>query len=328
MINQLLLKALHCKNEDRPPVWLMRQAGRYMPEYRTLREKHSLWSLFHTPELAAQVTLQPVDLLGVDAAILFSDILVIAEVFGLEVVFPEGSAPQIVPKVENTLEARNVEETLFYVRETIQLVKPQLKCPLIGFCGGPFTLATYMTGKSASRLTQDKELLHTILQKITDVLIRYLMMQIKAGVDAVQVFDSWANLLSPVDFMEFSHAYLGKIVEALKPTGVPIILFCRSSSHYPRELSLLSPHAISFDWHKDMYALRKEVPANIAVQGNIDPEFLQGATSSQVSAKVKELLQTMKGEPGFIVNLGHGVLPKTPVENVRAFIDCVKLFSF
>lgn len=325
-MNTLLLDALQCNNKSRPPVWLMRQAGRYMPEYRALRAQHSLSHLFHTPELAAQVTLQPVELLGVDAAIVFSDILVIAEVFGQEVVFPEGKAPQVLPKLTpaSSLSTLPVQEILHYVKTTIELLKPNLKVPLIGFCGGPFTLATYMTQSATEWLSQDPKSFHLLLDTITQVLIDYLKMQIHAGVDVVQIFDSWASLLTPSQFQEFSQAYLGKIVAGLKETGVPVILFCRGSSLYPQELSSLAPAAISFDSAQEIAKLRAFVPRHIAVQGNLDPEWLQVASISEVIAKTQTLLNSMRGDPGFIANLGHGVLPKTPVDNVRAFIDTIK----
>jgi uroporphyrinogen decarboxylase len=316
MKNTLLLDALACSNTRRAPVWLMRQAGRYLPEYRALRGRYSLWDLFHCPELAVEVTLQPINLFGLDAAILFSDILVIAEAFGLQVFYPDGAAPTIeLCSNFDLLEATNIEETLHYVKKTIQLLKPELKIPLIGFCGGPFTIATYMV----PHLTVSSSL-HPLLEKITEASILYLKMQIEAGVNAVQIFDSWADKLSPEQFQEFSLHYLQKICAALKGTGVPVILFCRGSSNYPELLSAIQPAAISFDWKKEMAELRSRVPRTIAVQGNLDPEFLKNATSSEVAVKTGELLETMRGDPGFILNLGHGVLPQTPVDNVRAFV--------
>ncbi|MES2345183.1 MAG: uroporphyrinogen decarboxylase [Chlamydiota bacterium] len=327
-MNTLLLDALKCKNYNRPPVWLMRQAGRYMPEYRLMRERYSLWDLFHTPELAAEVTLQPVNLLGVDAAILFSDILVVAEIFGLEVVFPEGQPPKVIPQISpsDVMLSGNVEETLHYVKKTIALLKPELKVPLIGFCGAPFTLATYFINGALEWMARDAQSFHRLLEKITEALIQYLLMQVAAGVQVIQIFDSWANLLTPQQFFEFSHAYLAKMVNALKAVHVPVILFCRGSSLYPKELSAIGPAAISFDSGSELYMLREHVPKHIAVQGNLDPEFLLTATASEVSVKTCALLQSMKKDPGFIANLGHGVLPGTPVDNVCAFIEAIKTF--
>lgn len=325
-MNSPFLDALQCRNQGRPPVWLMRQAGRYMPEYRALRERHSLWQLFHQPELAAEITLQPVNLLGVDAAILFSDILVIAEVFGLQVVFPEGAPPRIVPQVVSAeaLIPREVAQTLKYVQETIKILKPHLKIPLIGFCGAPFTLATYMTPDPHGWIARDREGFHRFLDKVSDALIEYLLMQVRAGVEAIQIFDSWANLLPPTDCIEFSHRYLKKICTAMRVTNIPVILFSRNASQHPALLADLGPSAISFDWNREIHLLRKEVPGHIAVQGNLDPEFLQNASKEQVVERTTALVESMRGEGGFILNLGHGVLPKTPVENVRAFIRCAQ----
>lgn len=306
----------------------MRQAGRYLPEYRALRQKHTLWEMFHDPEIAAAVTRMPLETIGFDAAILFSDILVIAEAFGLTVHFPEKGGPYIEPAVTtaDSLQLRNVEESLHYVSRTISLLKPDLRVPLIGFCGGPFTVASYLIdrggkeGKTLSWLQNDPESFHRLLDKITTASIAYLRMQIQAGVDAIQVFDSWASLLNPAQFETFSLPYLQKIVQAIK---IPVILFCRNSSLYPQQLSSLNPAGISFDWHKPMHELRTIVPANIAIQGNFDPEFLK-SSPERIQAETRKLLHSMEGDPGFIVNLGHGVLPDTPVDNVRCFVDTVK----
>lgn len=336
MSDSLFLRALQGRPVDRPPVWIKRQAGRYLPEYRALRQKNSLWNLFHTPELAAEVTLQPVDLLGVDAAILFSDILVVAEMFGLSIEFPEGSAPIVAPGIQSAedvsaLSARPAQEALSYVKETIQLLTPALSVPLIGFCGGPFTVASYFIdrgGKGELRKTKqwlytDPASFHALLDKITDASIAYLKMQIEAGVHAVQIFDSWANALAYSDFLDCSLRCLGRIVEALRPTGVPIILFCRGSSAHPQQLAALRPTAISFDWQKPMHELRRAVPSSIAVQGNFDPDLLRGSRE-QIQRTVSQTLASMKNASGYIVNLGHGVLPDTPVDNVRYFIELIK----
>jgi uroporphyrinogen decarboxylase len=211
-MEDLFLSALRCENTHRPPVWFMRQAGRFLPEYRKMRQLHSLSDLFHTPHLAAQVTRLPIDILHVDAAILFSDILVITEVFGYEVVFPLKGGVEMRPPASKT--RLNTRETLHYVDSTIRLLKPTLKVPLIGFCGGPYTVAKYMG-----------QINHPMLEQITEATIEYLFMQIKAGVDALQIFDSWAGLLEPESFTSLAMPYLQKIVEAVRPTGIPVILF-------------------------------------------------------------------------------------------------------
>jgi len=332
----LLLSALACKNfEDRPPIWLMRQAGRYMPAYRKLRAKHSLWHLFHTPELAAEITLLPMEL-GVDAAIIFSDILVVAEMLGKKIVFPEKGAPYVDPPLQTpeevaALSCHWAREALHYVEKTITLLLPSLQQPLIGFCGGPLTLASYMIerggkgdlARTKAWIERDPASFHALLAKLTAASIDYLKMQITAGVEVVQIFDSWAGLLSPAYFREFSCRYLQEIVNAMRHARTPVILFCRGSSIYREPLIEIAPDGISFDSAKSLRALRDATPRTICVQGNISPEVLAGP-SSVLSQEVKKLLADMKGEPGFIANLGHGVLPHTPPENVRLFIDLVK----
>lgn len=335
-MNDLLLKALRCEKVPRPPVWLMRQAGRYMPEYRAIRMKHSLWEMFHRPDIAAAITCLPLELLDVDAAILFSDILVIAEALGLSIRFPEGEGPRIEPPIQSksqvdSLMRHPVEKSLTYVFETILAVKKKIDVPLIGFCGGPFTVASYFidsTSKNAFEHTkrwikEDPQTLHSLLEKITEVTIAYLKTQIQSGVDVIQVFDSWANVLDDEEFTLFSLPYLDQIVKALKPSKIPVILFCRSSSLRAEALVGLQPTAISFDWHLSMVELRQKVPPPIAVQGNFNPEFLK-LSQEQIAAGVKEVLASMHNQSGFIVNLGHGVTPDIPFENVRAFVNAVK----
>lgn len=320
----LIIKALECENGGRPPFWIMRQAGRYLPSYRQLRTRHALGEMFRTPELAAEVTLLPIQEIGFDAAILFSDILLIAEVFGLKVAYPEEGGPAITPPLTAppTVQ-REVREALQYVEASVRLVKKELKVPLIGFCGGPFTVASYMIEGGAGHkelkktkewMYRDPEGFHRLLKKITAVSIDLLKMQVAAGADLVQIFDSWANVLSRPHFLEFCLKYLQEMVEALR--GTKVILFCRGSSLFPEELAALNPAGISFDWHQELHVLRRSVPRSIAVQGNIDPHLLK-APWPHLEAEVKKHLLSMQNDPGFIFNLGHGILPDTPVDNVR-----------
>ncbi|MBS0603804.1 MAG: uroporphyrinogen decarboxylase [Verrucomicrobia bacterium] len=338
-MNDLFLKALGCNPVPRPPVWLMRQAGRYMPQYRALREKHSLWEMFHHPDIAAAVTRQPLEYLGVDAAILFSDILVIAEALGLTVQFPDKGGPRVEPAIHTAAQVAAlpyipVSDSLHYVFETIRLVKGSIDVPLIGFSGAPFTVASYFIDSSSHHsfertkrwIKEDPQSFHALLARITEATIAYLKEQVKAGVDALQVFDSWASVLDDAEFEVFCAPYLLQIVDALKETGVPVILFCRSSSLRSDALSKIRPAGISFDWHLPMKELRQKVPAGIAVQGNFNPEFLK-LSQSEIQLGVKELLTSMHGEKGFIVNLGHGVTPDIPFENVRCFVEAVKQSS-
>lgn len=336
MSNSSLLKALSCSNLDRAPVWLMRQAGRYMPAYKELRQKHSLWELFHRPELAAQVTLLPITLLDVDAAILFSDILVITEALGLRVDFPQVGGPCIFPSITNAKESDalpllSVQEKLSYVFETIAHVKQQLRVPLIGFCGGPFTVATYCIdttsahafAKTLNWIATDPEGFHRFVDKLTDLSIAYLKEQVKAGAEVVQVFDSWANILNPRQFEEFSLRYLQRIVDALR-TEAPVIVFCRDSSLRYEAIAKLNPACISLDEHVSMAQARAHIPSSIAIQGNIAPQVLTRSLD-EIERSALELLTSMRGEKGFIVNLGHGVLPQTPFENVAHFVRTIKL---
>ncbi len=325
-MHDLLLRALKSEPLERPPVWLMRQAGRYMPEYRKLRERYSLETLFHTPDLSSEVTLQPVEILGVDAAILFSDILVIAEVFGLTLSFPDKGGPRIEPALKTAadVDALTPQKDLSYVFTAIRQLKTQLQVPLIGFAGGPFTVASYMIekGKALSWIQEDPTSFHRLLALLTEVTISYLKEQIYAGVDLVQVFDSWANLLDEAQFHTFSLPYLQQIVQAIQPLA-PVILFCRNSSLRHESLSSIAPSALSFDWHLPMHTLRKLVPSSIAIQGNFPPEFLH-STPDHIQQGVEELLRSMKGQRGWIVNLGHGVTPDTPVDHVRHFVACIQ----
>jgi uroporphyrinogen decarboxylase len=307
-MNTLFLKALNCEPVSRPPIWLHRQAGRFLPQYRATRANHSFRELIGTPHLAAQITKLPIDLLGMDAAILFSDILVIAEVFGFTFDFSDQKGIRLKEPEKET--QKDVSETLSYVAKTISLL--DLQVPLIGFCGGPYTVSTYM-----NRTTPQW------LEKITAATIEYLGMQIKAGVDAIQIFDSWAGKLEPLDFQTLSLPYLKKIVDAIKPSGIPITIFCRGSTRYIQELISLEPTALAFDWEKEMHELRKIVPTHIAIQGNLDPAILEGPLEA-LQEKTKFILDSMKGERGFIFNLGHGITPQTPVENVRWLVDYVK----
>jgi uroporphyrinogen decarboxylase len=335
-VNDLLLKALRSEKVLRPPVWLMRQAGRYMPKYRALRSKHSLWEMFHEPDLAAQVTQMPLHDLGVDAAILFSDILVIAEALGLQVQFPDKGGPRIKPPIHTAKQVADlpyipVEESLSYVFQTIALLKNSIDVPLIGFSGGPFTVASYFIDSSSANafertkkwIEEDPHSFHQLLQKITQATIAYLKAQVRAGVNVLQIFDSWASILDDEQFIAYCTPYLAQIVSALKESHVPVILFCRSSSLRAEALAALKPAAISFDWHLPMFELRKKVPADIAIQGNFNPEFLK-LPQEEIIAGVKDLLSSMQGESGFIVNLGHGVTPDIPLENVRCFVEEVQ----
>lgn len=313
------LKALSCQNFDaRPPIWIMRQAGRYLPEYQKLRKEHTLEALFRTPERIAEVTLQPIQRFPLDAAILFADILHVLLPLGCTVTFPNQGGPQVT--APEALKRGDVETSLSFVKEGIGLIKQQLSIPLIGFCGGPFTVAHYLLEKKPERLLyHDPEAFLSLLQTLTDVSQEYLQMQVKAGVNAVQIFDSWAGLLPQKEFQRFVLPFLKQLVDSV---DVPVLVFARGSCFYVEELVSLNPNGISFDGARPLATVRKQVPHHIAVQGNLPPEMLY-ASPEVIRSETKALLASMAGDPGYIVNLGHGVLPDIPVEHVQAFIETV-----
>ncbi|MBS4168192.1 uroporphyrinogen decarboxylase [Parachlamydia sp. AcF125] len=336
MYNSLLLDALNCKNQNRPPVWLMRQAGRYMPQYRTMREKYSFLEMCHQPELAAEVTLMPIKTFGMDAAILFSDILVIPEALEVGLRFEETKGP-IIERPLNTLnDIHNlpdvhIPEALDYVSQAIKTVLPHLKVPLIGFSGAPFTLASYLIeGRASQNLKKTKQWMlrepssfHQLLNRLANLTIEYLLLQIEAGVKAIQIFDSWAHVLSYRHFQEFSLHYLKKILEGLASATIPIILFCRGSSVFASSLASLKPAAISLDWNSDLKTVRQTLPSMIALQGNLDPDILY-ASPHAIRQQVSQMLKGMQRDPGYIFNLGHGIHPDTPMESVYALVECVQ----
>jgi uroporphyrinogen decarboxylase len=335
-MNDLLIQALKCQNTSRPPVWLMRQAGRHMPAYRALRQKYSFLEMCHHPELIAEVTLLPILTYGVDAAILFSDILVIPEALGLGLHFEEKLGPIIERPIVyhkdiDELPLPNDLSALHYVYQGIKQTKAHLQVPLIGFCGAPFTVASYMIeGKTSRELKKTKqwmlsnpESFHYLLRKIADWSIAYLNLQIEAGVQAIQIFDSWANALAHQQFREFSLSYLQYILEGLKDPSIPVILFCRGSSIFASQLAEIQPSAISLDWNCDITQMRPTIPYSIALQGNLDPDILY-APKNTLEKEINRILDGMEGDKGFIFNLGHGIFPDVPEESVRILVECVK----
>lgn len=316
-----LLAALKSSNSGRPPVWLMRQAGRYMPSYRSLRQKYPLKSLFFTPELASDITLMPIDQLDVDAAIIFSDITVVALALGLKLDFSEG------PKVDPLLTPDKVSllsfdlEPLDPIIEAIRLTVPRLKKPLIGFCGAPFTVATYLVegGIDGAKkwAYQHPESFERLLDKIADVSIGYLTRQVNAGASALQVFDSWANNLSKEQFERFCLPYYRKILSFVK---APVILFMRAAAIHLDELSEL-PCALSLDWASSLPSVRKRTRQPL--QGNLDPDLLY-APNEVIRQKAKELIRSMGNDPGFIANLGHGLKPDMSVDAVKTLVGALQ----
>jgi len=331
------LKACRRQPVDATPIWLMRQAGRYMPEYRALRERHSLLDLIRTPELAAEVTFQPLKAFDLDAAIIFADILPILQGMGLELEFVEGRGPVIGKPVASPadierLVVRAPEETLAFTLEAIRLVKRDLegRLPLIGFSGAPFTLACYaIEGGGSKEFSRAKRLMYNdppnwrrLMEKISVAVGEYLRAQADAGADALQLFDSWAGALSPADYREFAQPYSRRALQIAAGAGKPIIHFATGASAWLPLLREAGGDVIGVDWRIDLGAARQSLGPDVAVQGNLDPVLLLGPVDLMLK-RAGDVLASVAGKPGHIFNLGHGVLPHTPVENVRALVDFV-----
>lgn len=338
--NDLLLKALKGETVDRVPVWMMRQAGRYLPEYIALRNKYGFFERCQTPELACAITLQPVDIIGVDAAILFSDILVVPQAMGLEVQLIENTGPVLPDPIRNEQDLQrvvvpDVQDRLHYVFDAIRLIKQELngRVPLIGFAGAPWTLLCYMVqGKGSKTFDEAKAfcytqpvLAHQLLQMITDTTIAYLKAQVQAGTDAVQLFDSWGGLLGPDDFENLSLQYIRQIVTAVKDLA-PVVVFAKGAWHSLAAMAATGAHGLGIDWCITASQARALAGNNITLQGNYDPAKLM----SPIPVIQKEVRQMLRdfGKERYIANLGHGILPQIPVDHARAFVDTVKEFQF
>ena len=339
-MNDRFLRACRREPVDVTPVWFMRQAGRYMPEYRLIREKYSLLEICYRPELAAEVTLQPVRAFGVDAAILFADILLPAIPLGVGLEFAKGEGPILqnpVRTMEDVRALRPVDSgtDLGYVMDAIRILRGELQgTPLITFCGAPFTLASYIIEGGSSRefLTTKKmmysapEVFHALMARLADVLADYLVSQIRAGAQAVQVFDSWVGTLSPFDYETFVLPYSQKVLSAARAAGVPVIHFGTNTATLLPLMKRAGGDVIGLDWRiplDDGWALLGE---DVAVQGNLDPAALF-APLPELKARVQDVLRRANGRPGQIFNLGHGILQHTPVDNVKAVVDMIHEYS-
>lgn len=336
--NDLLLRAAKGERVERVPVWMMRQAGRILPEYRAVREKAgSFIKLATTPEMAAEVTIQPVDILGTDAAIIFSDILVVPEAMGLPYEMIESKGP-IFPKViqnKKDIEAlriSNPENELGYVLKAIDIVKKELngRVPLLGFAGAPFTIFCYMVEGKGSKtfsiakkmLYSEPELAHSLLQKITDTTIAYLKAQAKHGADLVQIFDSWAGILSPDQYRKFSLPYIAQICNAINE--VPVTVFAKGAFFARKEMSKLNCDVVGLDWNMDISESRRMIPHK-TLQGNLDPCVLY-SSFKDIEKHTKKMIKNFGGQK-YIANLGHGVYPDTDPEKVKCFIETVKNYT-
>ena len=340
VMNERFLKACRREPVDCTPVWFMRQAGRYMAEYRALRAKHSILELCKTPELAAQVTLQPIDRFPFDAAIIFADILLPLEPMGLRLEFAEGEGPVIHNPVRDhaAVERLNVIDggELDYVAEAIRQARRALngRVPLIGFAGAPFTLASYaIEGGSSRNYILTKQLMycepkawHQLMDKFARVITGYLRRQIRAGAQAIQLFDSWVGCLSVGDYVEYVLPHVQLIFEGLKREGVPMIHFGTGTSAMLRQMREAGGDVIGVDWRIHLDEAWATVGHDVAVQGNLDPLTLF-APLHEIERRVADILRRAGGRPGHIFNLGHGILPTTPLEHVAATIDMVHKLS-
>jgi uroporphyrinogen decarboxylase len=338
--NDLLLKAIRGEQVPRPPVWMMRQAGRYLPDFRKLKQQHDFFTRVQTPELACEITVMPIRQVGVDAAILFSDILVIPQAMGMEVRMDEGKGPSLPEPIRSRQEidqliTQDIPERLAYVTDAIKLTLSELdnSVPLIGFAGAPWTILCYMVegggSKSFDKARQfcfrEPEWAHLLLEKITEATIQYLQAKVHAGVHAVQIFDSWAGVLGGDDYETFSLQYIRKIVAELKKK-VPVIVFAKDIGFNLNQIADVGADVIGLDWTIPPSEARRITKVHQTLQGNFDPAKLLG-TPQSICDEVKLMINQF-GTQRYIANLGHGILPNTPVENAIAFVEAVKQHKY
>ncbi len=340
MPNDRFLKACRREPVDRTPVWFMRQAGRYMAEYQRIRAKHGILDVCKTPELAAEVTLQPIERFDLDAAIIFADILLPLESMGLQLTFREEEGPVILNPVrhqDDVTRLRRVEEEAFrFSFDAVSLAVRALdgRVPLIGFAGAPFTLASYaIEGGSSRNYLTTKQMMfgrpeqwRTLLDKLSDVVVTYLVNQIRAGVQAVQIFDSWVGCLTPGDYSEYVLPHVKSIIDRLKPEGIPIIYFGTGTSTLLSLMRRAGSDVMGLDWHVDLDEAWARIGFDVAVQGNLDPVALF-APVPELDRRIKDILDRAGNRPGHIFNLGHGILPKTPVDHVESAIEFVHKYG-
>lgn len=337
--NDLFLKALKGETVERPPVWMMRQAGRYLPDFMKLKDKYDFFTRCRTPELATEITVMPIDQVGTDAAILFSDILVVPQAMQIEVEMRPGVGPWLPNPIRDKKSldqviVPNVYEELGYVYDAIKLTKEALanRVPLIGFAGSPWTILCYcVQGQGSKNFDKAKEfcftqpvLAHQLLQKITDTTIAYLKGKVEVGVDAVQVFDSWGGMLSPTDYQEFSWKYMQQIIDALKD-DIPVIAFGKGCWFALDAMAKSGASALGVDWTCSPKNARYLTGGQITLQGNFDPSRLL-SPPAEIKKMVKQMIDEF-GKDRYIANLGHGILPNIPVENAIAFVEAVKEYK-
>lgn len=338
-MNSRFLDACRRRPTDVRPVWFMRQAGRYLRPYREVRAKHSILEICKRADLAAAVTLQPVEILDVDAAIIFADLLLPVEPMGLKLKFVSGEGPVIENPVRTSSDVDSLSisntDDLGYVGESIQLVNKALagKVPVIGFVGAPFTLASYMIEGGASRnflrtkqlMYKDETLWRRLMGKLVDVLGPFAILQVSQGARAIQVFDSWVGALGPDDYVRYVAPYSRALIERIRSTGVPVIHFGTGAAGFFKELHAAGGDVLGVDWRINIDQAWMDISYRSAVQGNLDPAALL-APLAELKVRVLELLKRTGSRPGHIFNLGHGILPETPVENVKAVVQIVREF--
>ncbi len=339
MANDLFLRACRRQPVERTPVWIMRQAGRYLPEYRAVRQRADFLTMVRTPELAAEVTLQPVELIGVDAAIIFSDILVVPQAMGMRLSVEDGVGPRFHQPLRTPGDFERLrdvipEDGLGYVLEALRLVRQELngRVPVIGFAGAPWTLLSYMIeGTGSKSFSHAKRLLveaptmaHDLLARLAQIVGNYLVSQMKAGAQALQLFDSWSGALGPRDFREFALPYLSQAVQLARSGGGPVIVFCPGSNWALEEIAAeTGADVVGVDWQTDPAEARRRLPlSQVALQGNLDPCWLY-AEPPLIRERTHQMLDAF-GERGHIANLGHGILPDTPPAHARAFVAAVQ----
>ncbi len=329
-----------CRREptDAAPVWFMRQAGRYMPEYRAIRETVSMLDAIRTPDIAHRITMQPINAFALDAAILFSDILIPLIPMGVSLDFVQGEGPQIENPIRSVSDVERLStppaaETMPFIAEAVRRITADLAprgIPLIGFCGAPFTLASYaIEGGGSKNYERTKGLMwnapdawRLLMDKLVAALSDYLALQVSAGASALQIFDSWAGVLSPRDYARYAAPYTQQLIQNAKRTGVPVIYFSTGTGTLLDQITALGSDVVSFDWRISLDKAWSEIGCDKAIQGNLDPVLLF-AEWSHLQAAVDDLLTQVAGRPGYIFNLGHGILPGTPVDTIRHLTDYV-----
>ncbi|MCU7493737.1 MAG: uroporphyrinogen decarboxylase [Ignavibacteria bacterium] len=336
--NDLFLRACRRQAVERTPIWVMRQAGRYLPEYRAVREKADFLTMCKTPELASEVTIQPVDIIGVDAAIIFSDILVIPEAMGLKLEMHEGKGPIFHNPVRTKDDAKSLKvidpyKDLKYVLDAVKVTKEALqgRVPLIGFSGSPWTLLTYMVEGRGSKnfslikkmIYDEPRLAHELLEMISKAVADYLSAKIEAGVNAVQIFDTWGGILAPDDFREFSLQYITRVISELKKKDEPVIVFAKGVHYNIGELADSGADVLGLDWTMDLGSVRKLVGSKVALQGNMDPCVLY-ANQDVIRKRAMDVMRSYGEGTGHVFNLGHGILPDVDPENLKALVRIVK----